>query len=124
MTRVTVQDVERADSLALPVFLIVMLVVFGAAVAAMMPLLLGLAAVPTALAIFYVIALHEPMTSVILSIASIIGLGISIDYSLLITRRFREELGRARAPDRPPRLACARTQGRRAGCRRPLGPIQ
>jgi RND superfamily putative drug exporter len=105
LTRVTVQDVERADSLALPVALIVMLVVFGAAVAAMMPLLLGLSVVPTALAIIYVIALHEPMTSFILSIASIIGLGISIDYSLLITRRFREELGRVRPPDRTGRDA-------------------
>jgi len=105
LTRVTVHDVERADSTALPVALIVMLVVFATAVAAMTPLLLGLAAVPTALAIIYLIALHEPMTSFILSIASIIGLGISIDYSLLITRRFREELGRVRPPDRTGRDA-------------------
>jgi putative drug exporter of the RND superfamily len=105
LTRVTVQDVERADSMALPVALIVMLVVFGAAVAAIMPLLLGLSVVPTALAIIYVIARHEPMTSFILSIASIIGLGISIDYSLLITRRFREELGQVRPPDRTGRDA-------------------
>lgn len=98
LTRITVKDVERADATALPIALIVMLAVFGTAVAAMMPLLLGLAAVPTALAIIYLIALHQPMTSFILSIASIIGLGISIDYSLLITRRFREELGRAQPP--------------------------
>jgi putative drug exporter of the RND superfamily len=100
LTRITVRDAERADATALPIALIVMLVVFGTAVAAMMPLLLGLAAVPTALAIIYLIALHQPMTSFILSIASIIGLGISIDYSLLITRRFREELGRPRQPHR------------------------
>jgi RND superfamily putative drug exporter len=96
LTRVTVEDVERADAIALPIALVVLLIVFGTVVAATMPLLLGITAVPVALAIIYAIALHTPTTTFILSVASIIGLGISIDYSLLITRRYREELHRSR----------------------------
>jgi RND superfamily putative drug exporter len=96
LTRITVSDVERADAIALPIALIVLLIVFGTVVAATMPLLLGITAVPVALAIIYVVALRTPTTSFILSVASIIGLGISIDYSLLVTRRYREELDQSR----------------------------
>jgi RND superfamily putative drug exporter len=96
LTRITISDVERADAIALPIALIVLLIVFGTVVAATMPLLLGITAVPVALAIIYVVALRTPTTSFILSVASIIGLGISIDYSLLVTRRYREELDQSR----------------------------
>jgi RND superfamily putative drug exporter len=96
LTNVTVGDVERADATALPIALIVLLIVFGTVAAAATPLLLGVTAVPVALAIIYAIALHNPTTTFILSVASIVGLGISIDYSLLITRRYREELDQAR----------------------------
>ncbi|MDQ2907314.1 MAG: MMPL family transporter [Chloroflexota bacterium] len=92
LTRITNTDVERADSIALPIALVGLLLVFATVVAAMMPLLLGVTAVSVALAIIYAVALSTPTTSFILSVASIIGLGISIDYSLLITRRYREEL--------------------------------
>jgi RND superfamily putative drug exporter len=90
-------DTEKADSAALPIVLIVLLVVFGTPVAALTPLLLALVAVPIALAIVYAFALHTTTNVAVLSIASIIGLGLSIDYSLFLTRRFREELARGRA---------------------------
>src|SRR5258708_35612353 len=48
------------------------------------------------MAIIYPIALHTPISIFVLSVASLIGLGISIDYSLFITRRFREELTHGR----------------------------
>jgi RND superfamily putative drug exporter len=92
ITQVTQQDTERAEIFALPIALLVLLVVFGTLVAAAMPLLLAMVAVPVALAVLYAIALHTSMSVFVLNIASIIGLGISIDYSLFMVRRFRDEL--------------------------------
>lgn len=85
-------DVEHADLLALPIALLILLIVFGTLVAACMPLLLAIVAVPLAFALLYPVALHESVSVYVLSVASIVGLGIAIDYSLFIIRRFREEL--------------------------------
>ena len=92
VSQISEQDVESAEIIALPVALVVLLFVFQSLVAAMMPILLALVAVPVALAIIYGIALHTSTSVFVLNIASIIGLGISIDYSLFMTRRFRDEL--------------------------------
>ena len=89
-------DTERADATVLPLALLVLLIVFGTLTAAIMPLVLALVAIPVGLALVYPIALNTSISSFVVSIASIIGLGISIDYSLFITRRFREELARGR----------------------------
>lgn len=85
-------DAAHADGTVLPLALLVLLVVFGTLTGAIMPIILAIASIPVALALVYPIALNTPISSFIVSIASIIGLGISIDYSLFITRRFREEL--------------------------------
>ena len=98
ITTTTQQDVERAEIAALPIALLVLLVVFGTLIAASMPILLALVAVPVALAVVYAIALHYSMSIFVLNIASIIGLGISIDYSLFMVRRFRDELAEGRSP--------------------------
>jgi putative drug exporter of the RND superfamily len=92
MTQTSTSDVEHADLMTLPIALLILMVVFGTLVAACMPLLLAVAAIPVAMAMLYPIALHTPISSFVLSVASIVGLGISIDYSLFIIRRFREEL--------------------------------
>ena len=92
-TNITQEDTKSAELSALPIALIVLLLVFGTFVAALLPLALALFAVPTALAIIYFIALHTQTSVFVENIASIIGLGISIDYSLFMTRRFRDELG-------------------------------
>jgi len=97
ITTTTQQDVERAEIAALPIALLVLLVVFGTLIAAAMPILLAIIAVPVALAVVYAIALHYSMSIFVLNIASIIGLGISIDYSLFMVRRFRDELAEGRS---------------------------
>jgi RND superfamily putative drug exporter len=91
------QDTEQADARAIPIALAVLLVVFGTLIAALIPIVLALVAVPVALAVIYAIALHNTTNVTVLSITSIVGLGISIDYSLFLTRRFREELAHGRA---------------------------
>ncbi|GAC1564880.1 MAG: hypothetical protein NVS3B14_00900 [Ktedonobacteraceae bacterium] len=90
-------DVEHAEFTALPIALLVLLVIFGTLFAAAMPLLLAMVAVPVSLAIIYAIAVHVSMSIFVLNVASIIGLGISIDYSLFMTRRFRDELASGRS---------------------------
>ncbi|HEY8324648.1 MAG TPA: MMPL family transporter, partial [Ktedonobacterales bacterium] len=90
-------DTEQAEMKALPVALATLLIVFGTLVAGLLPLLLAAFAVPVALGVIFVIAAHVSTSVFVLNIASIIGLGISIDYSLFMTRRFREELARGRS---------------------------
>jgi RND superfamily putative drug exporter len=92
--RITVQGVERADSVALPISLVLLLIIFSTLVAAVMPLLLAVLSIVVALAIIYALALHLTIDSFVLNIISIVGLGVSIDYSLLVVRRFREELAK------------------------------
>lgn len=92
----TQADVETAEMIALPLTLLVLLMVFGSVVAALLPLLLAAVAVPTALAMISVVASHVETNIFVLNIASILGLGLSIDYSLLMSRRFREEIARGR----------------------------
>ena len=89
---ITEQDTSRAEEAALPLALIVLIIVFGSLIAAALPLVLALVAVPTALAIIYAIALHTATSVFVLNVASIVGLGVSIDYSLFMVRRFRDEL--------------------------------
>ena len=98
VSQITEQDVESAELVALPIALLVLFLVFRSLVAAFMPILLALVAVPVALAVIYAIALHLSTSIFVLNVASIIGLGISIDYSLFMTRRFREELTQGRTP--------------------------
>ncbi len=89
-TQITQQDVERAEFFALPVALLVLLVVFGTLIAAATPILLAIIAIPVTLAVIYAIGQHTSMSVFVLNITSIIGLGISIDYSLFMVRRFRD----------------------------------
>jgi RND superfamily putative drug exporter len=96
-SQITVQDTERAEYFALPLALLVLLVVFGTLVGAAMPILLAIVAVSTTMAVIYAIGLHVSMSVFVLNISSIIGLGISIDYSLFMIRRFRDELAAGRS---------------------------
>jgi putative drug exporter of the RND superfamily len=98
-TQLTLQETERAELFALPLALLVLVLVFGTLVAAAMPILLALVAIPVTLAIIYGIGLHLSMSDFVLNITSIIGLGIAIDYSLFMIRRFRDELAGGRSMD-------------------------
>ncbi len=92
LTTISLQDVERADATVLPIAGLLLLIVFGTFSAAVLPLIMAILTIPLALAAIYPIASASPITTSVTSIISIIGLGLSIDYSLFITRRFREEL--------------------------------
>ena len=92
LTQTASHDLEHVEAVSLPITLLVLLVVFGTLIAAAMPLGLALFALPVALALMTVINTIVPLNIFVLNIATIMGLGISIDYSLFIVRRYREEM--------------------------------
>ena len=88
------QDLRKGESIALPIALLVLLLVFGLSWAVTIPFLFAASTVFTTLGIVYVIAHYMTMPTYVTNLVFLIGLGIAIDYSLLIVYRFREELGR------------------------------
>ncbi|WP_019929075.1 MMPL family transporter [Nocardia sp. BMG111209] len=98
-------DVVLAESVAIPVMLILLVVIFGGLVAAAAPVLVGGLAVFGSLGALRAISTVSDVSAFSMNIASIIGLGLAIDYSLFVVSRFREEL----AAGRDPAAAAART---------------
>ncbi len=105
------QDMQRAETLSLPITLLILVIAFGSLVAAGVPLLLGISAV---MATFGLIALPSqllPMSSDVASVILLVGLAVGVDYSLFYLRREREERARGRSSRDALRIASA-TSGR------------
>jgi putative drug exporter of the RND superfamily len=85
-------DLRRSELISLPLAALALLLVFGSVVAAAVPLVVGGAAVVVALAAVFIVAGAIPMSIFVLNLATLLGLGLGVDYSLLMTSRFREEL--------------------------------
>ncbi|GAB3222778.1 MMPL family transporter [Glycomyces halotolerans] len=90
------EDLELAEMISMPLLLIIMVIVFGALVAASLPLLIGGMAILGGFAVTRVIAQFADVSIFAANVITIIGLGMSIDYSLFVLRRFREELAAGR----------------------------
>src|SRR3954466_16401185 len=84
-------DFKKAEKLSLPITLIILIVAFGALVAAGIPLLLGLSAVMATLGLIALPSQIVPMDDMISSIILLIGLAVGVDYTLFYLRREREE---------------------------------
>ncbi len=82
----------RAEVIAAPLLLLVLLLVFRSPVAAAIPLLLGLMTIAAARGVIDLVNHFIALDSLALSIASTLGLALGVDYSLLVVSRFREEL--------------------------------
>ncbi|TMQ74031.1 MAG: MMPL family transporter [Candidatus Eisenbacteria bacterium] len=91
-------DLVAAERIGLPITLVILLVVFGAPLAALLPILLAMVAVSVGFAGLYVLHAWTPVTVFAENVVSMIGLGVGVDYSLFVVNRFREERGRGRAP--------------------------
>ncbi len=90
------KDLQKAELVSLPIVAIVLVLVFASLVAASMPLLVAGLAIPSSLALIYLVAQQVEMSIFVLNIATMLGLALAIDYSLFIVSRFREELRRGR----------------------------
>ena len=77
-----------------PITFVVLVFAFGALVAAAVPVAIAFFAIALSLAVIGLVARVQPVSIYVLNIASMLGLGVGIDYSLLMVNRFREELKR------------------------------
>jgi uncharacterized membrane protein YdfJ with MMPL/SSD domain len=85
------EDMQRAEMLSLPVTLLILVVAFGALVAAGVPLLLGLTAVIATLGLVAIPSQFIDMSSSVYSVVLLVGLAVGVDYTLFYLRREREE---------------------------------
>ena len=85
-------DLRRSETITFPLVLVALLVVFGGLVAAGLPVLLGGVSVAIALGLLYFVAQTTDVSIFALNLVSLLGLGVAIDYSLLVVNRFREEI--------------------------------
>src|SRR5215217_7889373 len=90
----TQRDLRRAEVIVFPIALVALLLVFGSVVAALMPLAIGAAGVTLVLVSILVATRVTDLSIFVLNLATMLGLGLSVDYSLFVTSRYREELAR------------------------------
>ena len=90
-------DLQRAEYVAIPLALILLLLVFGTVAAALLPVAIGLLAMLGGLAGVVALSRLMDVSSYANNIVTLIGLGVAIDYSLFIVQRFRDELASGRA---------------------------
>jgi RND superfamily putative drug exporter len=82
----------KAEMVAIPVTTVLLIIAFGALIAALLPLMIGLIAIIGALAMLFVIGSVTDVSVFALNLTTAMGLGLAIDYALLVVNRFREEL--------------------------------
>ncbi|MGF1471598.1 MAG: MMPL family transporter [Rubrobacteraceae bacterium] len=99
ITNASNEDIRRAEKYAFPLALVILVIAFGTLVAAGIPVLIGGVSVLTALATLYFLAGIYDMSVFVLSIATMLGLGLGIDYALFAVSRFREELENYPVPE-------------------------
>lgn len=85
-------DLKIAEAISIPLTFILLILVFGAMAASAMPLIVGVSAILGAFFLLYLISLVTSVSVYSLNLTTGLGLGLGIDYALLIVNRFREEL--------------------------------
>src|ERR1700752_3681938 len=85
-------DVHRGETLVIPATLVLLLVAFGSLIAALIPLAVGQLAIATTLAITGFLAQRWHLSILVQNLATMLGLGLGIDYALLMISRFREAI--------------------------------
>ena len=90
--KASADDVRRGETLVIPATLILLLIAFGSVVAAIIPLAVGELAIATTLAMTGLLAQRLHVSILVQNLATMLGLGLGIDYALLMVSRFREAL--------------------------------
>jgi RND superfamily putative drug exporter len=99
MQELSKKDLAKAEAGGFPIVAIILLVVFGSLAAAALPLVLGFVSVMVTGALIYFISQQIETSVFVTNMASMIGIGVAIDYSLFILARYREERARGRDPE-------------------------
>ena len=92
-------DIKLSEAISIPLTFILLVFVFGGLVASGMPLLVGVSAILGSFLIMYLLTLFTGVSIFALNLITGLGLGLGIDYSLLIVNRFREELHAGKSVD-------------------------
>lgn len=98
-------DDRRSEAVGMAVALVILLLVFGSVLGAMLPLATALVSVLTGLSVVGIVAAAVSFATAAPTLATMLGLGVGIDYALFLTTRFRQDL----IDGRPPVQAAART---------------
>ncbi|MFF5480013.1 MMPL family transporter [Streptomyces sp. NPDC012935] len=98
MQTIIQEDLIRAEVIALPVTLVLLVMVFGSAVAAMLPLGIGIVAILGTNAVLRGLTEVTDVSVFAMNLTTALGLGLAVDYALFIVRRFREELATGAEP--------------------------
>ncbi|HWA55495.1 MAG TPA: MMPL family transporter [Solirubrobacterales bacterium] len=94
MQELSKEDLSKAEAGGFPIVAIILLVVFGSLAAAVLPLVLGFVSVIVTGALIYFLSQQIETSVFVTNMASMIGIGVAIDYSLFILARYREERAR------------------------------
>ncbi|MFJ8792941.1 MMPL family transporter [Streptomyces sp. NPDC102462] len=98
MQTIIQDDLARAELIALPITLVLLVMVFGSAIAALLPLGIGIVAILGTNAVLRGLTEFTDVSVFAMNLTTALGLGLAIDYALFIVRRFREELSTGAAP--------------------------
>ncbi|RKT51810.1 MMPL family transporter [Saccharothrix australiensis] len=92
-------DLAKAEAVSLPIVLVLLVIIFGGLVAASLPVVVGGLAIMGSLGVLHAISLGAEVNSFAVNVASLLGLGMAIDYGLFMVGRFREELAAGRGTE-------------------------
>jgi len=107
LRKVSADDVRHAEERAMPVTLLLLFLAFGSLVAAVLPLGIGVLSISMALGAAALLAHYLHLSILVQNLATMLGLGLGIDYALLIVSRFREALAEGYDPGRAADIAAA-----------------
>ena len=111
VTEAIEDDFRQAEVTSLPITLVILLIAFGAVVAALVPLLLAVTAVAAAIGLLGPLSQVWPVDESVTSVVLLVGLAVGVDYSMFYLRRMREERGRGNETGAALEVAAA-TSGR------------
>ncbi len=95
VNKLSEDNLVRGESIALPICLIAMVFIFSGVLAALLTIFTGVINITIIITILYILGHQIDLTVFVLNIATMLGLGLSLDYTLLITYRFREEYAKS-----------------------------
>ena len=98
LRKVSADEVRHAEERAMPVTLVLLLLAFGSFVAALLPLGVGLLSISMALGAAALLAPYLHLSILVQNLATMVGLGLGVDYALLMVTRFRETLAEGYSP--------------------------
>ncbi len=105
MTKISETDSAKAEKRILPIAIIILILVFGALVSALLPVIISIMSIIITLGCLYLIGQYFELTIFSKAITSMMGLGVGLDYCLFMVSRFREEMEKGTEPKKAAVLA-------------------